>query len=423
MLTDDEFDRLCRRLYRSLRDGAVDREAAFDVSAEVLAYHPANEKAAEAAALALTDDPDPAPLAAAVRELLASLTFAPGFDDEPGWLAALEEALEIVKADLRACGLPDTVRLYTWDGSPNAAVDAWAANSSGGGIYPAAGQDPVTALVAVADDAQDAVMHSVWGAWPTCPEHSLGVHALEHGGAAVWWCGIGGGHVVARVGQWPRATPPPRLVFRAIPFLFSAGLPGCGCRQLPDERIRMSDSPLSQALQSTLVILTKVRPDDLAAPTPCASWDVRALINHFVGTPRWWAAVISGQEAAADADYAAGDFVAAYEESSRIAVAAFAAEGALDKTVRLPFGEFSGTVLRDLAAMEQFTHGWDLSRATGYGAGLEPELAAGLLAKARLVITDEYRGPDGEALFGPALAAKDGAGPADQLAAFLGRQV
>ena len=118
-------------------------------------------------------------------------------------LAALEEALEIVKADLRACGLPDAVRLYTWDGSPNVAVDAWAANSTGGGICPAAGKDPVTALAAVADDAQDAVMHSVWGAWPTCPEHRLGVHAREHDGAAVWWCSSVGGHAVTRVGQWP----------------------------------------------------------------------------------------------------------------------------------------------------------------------------------------------------------------------------
>lgn len=205
MLTDDEFDRLCRRLYQSLRNGAVDRDAAFDLSAEVLAYNPANEKAAEAAARALADDADPAPLAAAARELLASLQFDLGFDDEPSWLTALEEALEIVKADLRACELPDTVRLYTWDGSPCAAVDAWAANSTGGGIHPAAGRDPVTALVAVADDAQDAVMHSAWGAWPTCPEHGLGVHALEHGGAAVWWCAVGGGHLVARIGQWPRA--------------------------------------------------------------------------------------------------------------------------------------------------------------------------------------------------------------------------
>ena len=185
----------------------------------------------------------------------------------------------------------------------------------------------------------------------------------------------------------------------------------------------VSECPLNQALQSTLAILTKVRSEDLAAPTPCVSWDVRALVSHFVGTARWWAAVIAGQDVAADADDAAEDFVAAYEESIRIAVAAFAVEGALDKTVRLPFGEFSGAVLRDLAAIEQFTHGWDLARAIGYSADLDPELAAELLSQARLTITDAYRGPDGEAFFGPAAQALAGAGPADQLAAFLGRRV
>jgi uncharacterized protein (TIGR03086 family) len=160
---------------------------------------------------------------------------------------------------------------------------------------------------------------------------------------------------------------------------------------------RVSECPLNEALQSTLAILTKVRSDDLAAPTPCASWDVRALISHFVGTARWWAAAIGAEDAAADVDYTAGDFVGAYEESIRIAVAAFAAEGALDKTVRLPFGEFPGVVVRNLAAMEQFTHGWDVARAIGYSADLDPELAAGLLSQARLVIADSYRGPDGQA--------------------------
>jgi hypothetical protein len=202
VLTDD-FDRLCRRLYRSLRDGAADREAAFDLSADVLADDPANEKAAEAAALAVADDADPALLAAATRELLASLLFEPGFDDEPGWLAALEEALESVKADLRASGLPDAVRLYTWEGSTNAGVDAWAANSTSGGIFPEAGKDPVGALVDVADDAQEAVMLSICGVWPTCPVHRLGVHATVNDGAAVWWCRVDGGHAIARVGELP----------------------------------------------------------------------------------------------------------------------------------------------------------------------------------------------------------------------------
>jgi uncharacterized protein (TIGR03086 family) len=180
---------------------------------------------------------------------------------------------------------------------------------------------------------------------------------------------------------------------------------------------------LHQALQGTLAVLTRVRPEDLDTPTPCTSWDVRALVNHFVGTARWWAATISGDGDVADADYAAGDFVAAYEESIRIAVAAFGADGALDRTIRLPFGEFPGPVLLNLATMEQFTHGWDLARAIGRPVDLDPGLAAGLLGQARLAISDAYRGPDGQALFGPAREAPAGAGPADQLAAFLGRVV
>jgi uncharacterized protein (TIGR03086 family) len=180
---------------------------------------------------------------------------------------------------------------------------------------------------------------------------------------------------------------------------------------------------LNQALQGTLAVLAQVRPEDLDRPTPCASWDVRALVNHFVGTARWWAAAVAGDGdgGAAEADYAAGDFVSAYEESIRTAVTAFRADGVLAKTISLPFGEFTGLDLLNLAAMEQFTHGWDLARAIGRPAELDPELAAGLLSQARLVISDAYRGPDGQGLFGPAREAPAGAGPADQLAAFLGR--
>jgi uncharacterized protein (TIGR03086 family) len=108
---------------------------------------------------------------------------------------------------------------------------------------------------------------------------------------------------------------------------------------------QLLESSLHRALQGTLAILAKVRPKNLGEPTPCVSWDVRALVNHFVGTARWWAATISGDGGVAEADYAAGDFVAAYKESIGTAVTAFGADGALAKTIRLPFGEFPGTVL------------------------------------------------------------------------------
>jgi uncharacterized protein (TIGR03086 family) len=180
---------------------------------------------------------------------------------------------------------------------------------------------------------------------------------------------------------------------------------------------------LSRALQGTLTVLTKIQPGQLDAPTPCASWDVGALINHVTGSARWWAGTITGAADPAAADYAAGDYAAAYQESIQIALAAFGADGVLDRTVRLPFGELPGAVVLGMAATEQFTHGWDLARATGQPTDLDPELAAELLGQARLVITDAYRGPDGEALFGPVRQAPAGASPADQLAAFLGRAV
>jgi uncharacterized protein (TIGR03086 family) len=180
---------------------------------------------------------------------------------------------------------------------------------------------------------------------------------------------------------------------------------------------------LSRALQGTLTVLTKIQPGQLDAPTPCASWDVRALINHVTGSARWWAGTITGAADPAAADYAAGDYAAAYQESIQIALAAFGADGVLDRTVRLPFGELPGAVVLGMAATEQFTHGWDLARATGQPTDLDPDLAAELLGQARLAITDAYRGPDGEALFGPVRQAPAGASPADQLAAFLGRAV
>ena len=108
-----------------------------------------------------------------------------------------------------------------------------------------------------------------------------------------------------------------------------------------------TDVNLSSALDSTLGILRHVERGDLDKATPCASWDVRALVNHFIGTARWWAATVSGDDGVAgpDEDYAAGDFVAAYGESIHIALAAFEAEGAMERRVPLPFGEFPGAAL------------------------------------------------------------------------------
>lgn len=63
------------------------------------------------------------------------------------------------------------------------------------------------------------------------------------------------------------------------------------------------------------------------------------------------------------------------------------------------------------------------SPAIGSSTDLAPALAAELLDEAKDTVTEEMRGADGEAAFGPEQAAPAGANATDRLAAFLGRQV
>ena len=120
-------------------------------------------------------------------------------------------------------------------------------------------------------------------------------------------------------------------------------------------------------------------------------------------------------------DFASGDISAAYAEGSARALAAFRADGAMEKTMKLPFGEFPGAIFAVVAANDVFTHGWDVAKALGQSTDLDPELASLLLASS--MIPDEFRGPDGQAPFGLKQEAPPSATAADKLAAHLGRTV
>jgi len=133
--------------------------------------------------------------------------FCPGFQEEPGWLACLEDAMRLVNRDVAATGIRRPCQLRVHDDernwSLNAYVETWDGyTGTGPGIYPASGADPVSALIAVAEDAQDALMHALSAAWPACPVHRLGAHARDHQEAAVWWCAGDGGHAVTAIGEW-----------------------------------------------------------------------------------------------------------------------------------------------------------------------------------------------------------------------------
>jgi uncharacterized protein (TIGR03086 family) len=184
----------------------------------------------------------------------------------------------------------------------------------------------------------------------------------------------------------------------------------------------VTTQPLEDAVGATRRVLTAIQPDQLANATPCASWTVSDIINHVVGGHRYFAAAVRGEEPSeSETDFASGDYVAAYDEATAASVAAFGEPGAMDRTVKMPFGEIPASMFIGIATGDTFTHGWDLARATGQSTDLDPALADDIYARVSPLLGDALRGPDGESPFGPRQEAPDGANPADRLAAFMGR--
>lgn len=185
----------------------------------------------------------------------------------------------------------------------------------------------------------------------------------------------------------------------------------------------MSTQPLEAAIASTRAVLENVKADQMDGETPCASWKVNELVNHIVGGHHFFLAGLKGTPpVGADADYASGDYVAAFDEVTAEEVSAFQADGVMEQTFKLPFGEMPGAALAGLSTTDTFQHGWDLAKATGQSTDLAPELAAGILQQSKKMIQDDFRGPEGSP-FGAEQSCPDGACNADRLAAFLGRTV
>jgi uncharacterized protein (TIGR03086 family) len=181
---------------------------------------------------------------------------------------------------------------------------------------------------------------------------------------------------------------------------------------------------LERAFASARAVIAGINPDQLDDPTPCQSWNVRDVCNHLIGGAYYFAETVNiGEAAPSDEDFTEGDMVARYDEGTELAIAAFNAPGAMERTVTLPFGQLPVPAWMGIATTDAFTHAWDLAQATGQNTNLDPELAAQLLEGSRLFIQPAFRGADTERPFGAEQQPPAGATNAAKLAAFLGRRV
>ena len=195
----------------------------------------------------------------------------------------------------------------------------------------------------------------------------------------------------------------------------------------------------AQAATTAGEVIAAVRPDQLALPTPCAAFDVRALVEHLLAVPRRVAQVGRGGPLTVPDRITGvdeGDWARAWGDAVREAAAVWAADDdLLDREVQVPWTRLKGADALAIYANEVLVHAWDLATATGQTpvwdvAAVEVAAAAAgaqLPAEGRAARFEEARRglPDGVPSFpDPFLAAVEppaDATPIERLVAWNGR--
>lgn len=171
-----------------------------------------------------------------------------------------------------------------------------------------------------------------------------------------------------------------------------------------------------------------VRDDQWDAPTPDTEWTVADLVGHLVEEHRWAAPLLHGSDLETAEKVVRGsrslpvdggvgaNLAEEWREAALESADAFAADGALDRSVTLSRGE---TPVRDYLAEMTFdlvVHGWDLQTAIGFAGSFPDDAVEAAWQRAQQMGDLSSSG-----LFGPAVDVSDDAPALDRLVAYTGR--
>ncbi len=165
-------------------------------------------------------------------------------------------------------------------------------------------------------------------------------------------------------------------------------------------------------------IISRVSPEQQAAlPTPCADFDVRALVNHIVYDAQTFTTLLSGgQRQSPGADLIGQDWLGAYTTAADGLLSAWRTRGT-QGSLTTGLGELPATWAIGQHISDFVVHAWDVARATAQVADLDPELAEVALAWGRENLKPQFRGQ----AFGPEQPVQEDAPVYDRLVAFFGR--
>lgn len=178
-----------------------------------------------------------------------------------------------------------------------------------------------------------------------------------------------------------------------------------------------------QAMQEFDRRVTAVDPAQWHAATPCREWDVTDLVDHLVDEQRWVPHLLRGLTMAqageaVSAAAPAGDPARQWSETSRAARDAWLADGVLERTVHLSYGDASADHYLWEMTADLTIHAWDLARAIGADERLDPALVSAMLDWIRPLSGELV----GSGLFDPPVAVPDDADDQTRLLALSGRR-
>jgi uncharacterized protein (TIGR03086 family) len=160
----------------------------------------------------------------------------------------------------------------------------------------------------------------------------------------------------------------------------------------------------------------------LAAPTPCAGWDLGILLAHVADSMGVLGEAIAAGPAAPGpppgAGSPGGDPWVTLRCRAAGLLAACAMAGPDERLVVIGDRWLPASMTAVAGALEITVHGWDIAASCGSPRPVPPGLAAVLLPVAPLLITPATR----RGLFADPVRVPGRPVPGDQLVAFLGRQ-
>lgn len=138
----------------------------------------------------------------------------------------------------------------------------------------------------------------------------------------------------------------------------------------------MTDLPRSlhaRAVADWIALVEQVPADAWEAPTPCAHWSVRQLVNHVTSEELWAAELVRGATLEEVGDRYDGD-VLGDDPVGAVRAAAAADLAALEQdvvdTVHLSYGDERVEEYLGQLTADHVVHGWDLAA----GAGLDRQI-------------------------------------------------